>query len=353
MQDRPPTMLLQPRVPKTCCTALFAIAALASIPMLIGCGAGVSNALPSATVPSNPFVPSGPTLGYIFTPSDGTLRAMLGVRGSARVSTSIVPAGVYTSGDASTASGAGLLEDENGSLFAFNLPSSQPIHVTDGLSANLRMAFAPSGRTAVAYAPGGSTLTLVTGLPGTPEAQTINISGSNHLVSAAVSDLGTVVISSQGSSTQVGTLSASGQFSRLASVTSAPSFTFLTGSDDMLLADGGANTLAIIHTVSNSPSIQPLGVAGLNNPVAVSASHDKHYAAVANGSDANILRVDLSTGTPVAKLTCTCQPSLMSSLAGNAVFRVNSLGTGPVWTVDLSSATPQLLFVPAIGQTTP
>jgi hypothetical protein len=278
---------------------------------------------------------------------------MLGVRGSARVSASIVPAGVYVAGDASTASAAALLEDENGSLFSFNLPLSQPTHVADGLPANLRIAFAPSGQSAIAYAPGGSTVTLVTGLPGSPKAQSINYSSSNRLLSAAVSDAGTIVVSSQGSSTQVGTLSASGQFSRLTSVTSAPSFSFLTGSEDMLLADGGANTLSIIHSVSNNPSTQSLGVSGLNSPVAVSASHDRHWAAVANGADANVLRVDLTTGTPVAKLTCTCQPSQMSSLAGNAVFRVNALGTGPVWTVDFTGTTPQLLFVPAIGQTTP
>lgn len=281
---------------------------------------------------------------------------MLGVRGSARVSASIVPGGVYVAGDASTASSAGLLEDENGSLYAFDLPAAQPIHVADGLPANLRIGFAPSGEIAVAYAPGSSSVTLVKGLPGSPQAQSISVAGSNRVLSAAVSDGGTIVISAQagsGSSAQVGTLSAGGQFTRIASATATPSFSFLSGSDDMLLADGGANTLALIHTVSSSPSTQQLGVAGLNNPVAVSASHDKHWAAVANGSDANVLRVDLASGTPVTKLTCACQPSLVSSLAGNAVFRVNPLGTGPVWTVDLTGTTPQLFFVPAIGQTTP
>jgi len=350
-------MRLRNRAPKLSASPLSGIAVAGiffATTAFTGCGAGVSNLLPSVSTPTSASnVPSGPILGYIFSPTDGTLRAMLGVRGSARVSTSIVPAGVYVAGDASTASNTALLEDENGSLFVFNLPLSQPTHLADGLPANVRIAFAPLGQTAVAYTPGSSNVTLISGLPGTPKAQSISLSGSSQLLSATVSDAGTIVVASQGSSTQVGTLSANGQFSRLASITSAPSFSFLTSSDDMLLADGGANTLSLIHAVSASPSVQPLGVTGLNNPVAVSASHDKHWAAVANGSDANVLRVDLSTGTPVAKLTCVCQPSQVSSLAGNAVFRVNSLGTGPVWTVDFSGTTPQLFFVPAIGQTTP
>jgi hypothetical protein len=349
-------MLLRFRSPQISYPTRWCIA-LAGVSLagltLAGCGAGVSNALPNATAPDSSNIPSGPVLGYIFTPGDGTLRAMLGVRGSARVSASIVPAGVYVAGEASTASSVALLEDENGSLFSFNLPRSQPTHVADGLPSGLRVAFSPSGQTAVAYAPGGSGVTVVTGLPASPQAKNVGVSGPGRLLSAAVSDAGDIVVSLQGPSTQVGTLSASGQFSRIASVSSTPSFSFLAGSDDMLLADGGANTLALIHTVSSSPSVQTLSVSGLNNPVAVSASHDKHWAVVANGSDASVLRVDLATGASVTKLACACQPSQLSSLAGNAVFRVNSLGTGPVWTVDLAGATPQLFFVPAIGKTTP
>jgi hypothetical protein len=257
---------------------------------------------------------------------------------------------VYVSGDASTASGTALLADESGSLFAFTLPLSQPTHVADGLAAGSHIVFAPSGQTAVAYAPGGSAVTVVSGLPASPRAQTISISGSGSLYSAAISDSGTIVVASQGASMQVGTLSSAGQFSRFAAVSGTPSFSFLSGSDDLLLTDGGANTLSLVHGVAGSPALQPIGAAGLNKPVAVAASQDRHWAAIANGADSNILRVDLTSGTSVAKLTCSCQPTLVSSLTGNAVFRVNTPGTGPVWTVDLAGTTPQLLFVPAIGQ---
>jgi hypothetical protein len=108
-----------------------------------------------------------------------------------------------------------------------------------------------------------------------------------------------------------------------------------------------------MRNVSTGPSIQPLTAAGLNQPVAIAGSQDNKWAIVANGGDAGVLRVDLTTGTPAAKVLCACQPSQLTSLAGGGVFRVNALYGGPVWTVDLTPATPQLLFVPAIAKGTP
>jgi hypothetical protein len=331
--------------PDRCFSAYgLAAAVLTGCLALSGCGTGVAN-LPGVTKPAA-GVPSGPVLGYVFSSTDGTLRAMLGVRGSAQMSASIVPAGVYVAGDASTASSTALLEDANGSLFAFDLPLSQPLHVADGVAASAQIVFSPSGLTAIAY--GGSTVTLVTGLPATPSVKTINVATAPS--AAIVSDAGTVVVASGGS---VGTLSTNGQFSRLATVAAFGGFNFLPGSDDMLVADSSANTVSLVRSVSTAPTVQALTVAGLNKPVAVAASKDGKWAIVANSGDAGLLRVDLATGTAAMKLLCACQPSQLSALAGGAAFRVNALYAGPVWTVDLTPAAPQLLFVPAIGKGTP
>jgi hypothetical protein len=275
------------------------------------------------------------------------------VRGSAQVSASIVPSGVYVAGEISTASGVGLLEDATGTLFAFNLPLPQPVHIANGLPAHAQIVFAPSGQTVIVYVAGGSTMTLIKGLPAAPLLQTRTVPAGGHLVSAVVSDGGTVAMVMQGTPMPVGTLAASGQFSALTTVTAAGGLGFIPGSEDLLIADSGANTATLMHDVSSGPSIQPLTVAGLNLPVAIAGSQDKKWAVIADGGDANIFRVDLTTGTAVTKLTCACQPALLSSLAGGGTFRVNSLYGGPTWTVDLTSATPQLLFVPAIAKGAP
>ncbi len=326
--------------------ALAAVAVIA----LSGCGGAVTNLLPGAAKPAS-GVPAGPTLGYVFSPSDGTLRALLGVRGSAQVSASIVPAGVYVAGEVSTAGSAALLEDANGTLFAFDLPLSQPIHVTDALPLNARVVFAPAGRSAVVYAPGATSVTVVTGLPGSPQVQTQT--SATPLALAAVSDAGTLAIVQQGTPMRVGTLSATGTFSAVAAVTAAGGISFMPGTDTLLLADSGANTAALVRNVSTTPNVQVLNVPGLSKPVAIAGSYDNHWAVIADGGDQNVFRVDLTTGTPPAMLTCTCQPSALGALAGGGTFRMNSIYAGPLWTVDTSSAQPQLLFVPAIAKGAP
>jgi len=331
--------------------SLAACAALAALLTLAGCGGTVANLLPGATK-ATAGIPSGPTLGYVFSPSDGTLRALLGVRGSAQVSTSIVPSGVYVAGEVSTASSTALLEDGNGSLFGFDLPLSQPLHVADGLPLQAQVVFSPGGQYAVVYAPGGTSITLVSGLPGSPQAQTR--SSANAVMLAAVSDAGTVAMVAKGSPTMaVGTLSASGQFAAVASVAGAGGLSFMPGADDVLIADSGANTASIVHTVSTSPSSQALGVAGLNQPVAIAGSQDKHWAVIADGGDQNLFRVDLTGATAAVKLGCACQPSAVNALAGGGTFRLNTLYGGPLWTLDTTTATPQLLFVPAIVKGSP
>jgi len=320
--------------------------------VLVGCGSGIATGLPG---PSQPLaaVASGPVLGYVFSPSDGTLRAMQGVRGSSQMSASIVPAGVYVAGEASVASSTALLEDGSGTLFAFNLPQSQPVHVVDGLAAGVRIAFSGSGKNAIAYVPGGASITVMTGLPASPQVQKRAVPAGMQMVSAAVSDAGTIALAAESTPMAVGVLSAAGQYSSLVSVTALGGMSFMPGADDLLVADSGANTATLVRNASGSAASQALAVAGLNRPVAIAGSHDGRFAVIANGGDANVFRVDLTGATAAAKMTCACQPALLGQLAGGSTFRLNSLYGGPVWTVNLSSAAPQLLFVPAIAKGTP
>jgi hypothetical protein len=128
---------------------------------------------------------------------------------------------------------------------------------------------------------------------------------------------------------------------------------FIPASDDLLVADKGANSATLLRSVSTSPFTQTLSATGMNQSVAIAGSRDKKWAVIANSGDSSLLRVDLTAGTAATRLVCDCKPSQLNMLAGNGMFRVNALGTGPVWTVDLSGTSPQLLFVPAIGRGTP
>src|SRR5271165_3105501 len=136
-----------------------------------GCGtsfATVPSAVPSASTKAAPGVPGGAILGYLWSSSDSTLRPLLGVSGSAQVGQSIVPAGAYASGAASTASGLALVEDGKGNLFLLNLPSPRPTVAAASIAPDAQIAFSPSGGVAIAYAQGGNSVTLISGLSAQP-----------------------------------------------------------------------------------------------------------------------------------------------------------------------------------------
>jgi hypothetical protein len=304
--------------------------------------------LPSATSKPAPGLAGGAILGYIWSSSDETLRPILGVSGSAQVGKSIVTSGVYASGAASSASGLGLIEDQKGNLFSLDLPLSKTTPVASGLPAQAKIVFSPSGIEAIVYATGGTTVTLISALATQPQTTSLSLPSGVKLLSAIVSDAGTVLTATQASLVAIEVLSAAGQLSPVTTVAHPGGMSFLPGVEDALVADGGKNTLSLLQNVSGSPAVQSLNVPGINLPVAVASSQDSRWAVVANGGDKNILRIDLKNGAAPSKLSCSCQATQLSSLAGSASFRLNDLGNGPLWTVDLSGPAPQLLFIPAI-----
>jgi len=316
-----------------------------------GCGTSFST-VPSASTKAAPGVPGGATLGYFWSSRDNTLRPLLGVSGSAQVGQSIVPAGAYVSGAASTASGVALVEDGKGNLFLLKLPSPQPTMVAASVAGGAQIAFSPSGGVAIAYAQGGSSVTLISGLSAQPSATQLGLPSGVKVGSAIVSDAGTILVSIEANPVAIEVLTPAGQLLAVTTVTKAGGMSFLRGVDDALVADRGRNTLSLLN-VSGSLAVQALSAPGINQPLAVASSSDGRWAVVANGGDNNILRIDLKNGAAPSKLTCFCQPNQLSALAGSGSFRLNDLGNGPLWTIDVSGSTPQLLFVPAIPIASP
>jgi hypothetical protein len=318
----------------------------------VGCGTSFST-VPSAGTKAAPGVPGGAMLGYFWSSSDSTLRPLLGVSGSAQVGQSIVPAGSYVSGAASTASGFALVEDAKDTLFLLNLPSSQPTMMAASVAPGARIAFSPSGGVAIAYAQGGSSVTLISGLSAKPSVTQLGLPSGAKLGSAIVSDAGTVLVSIGATPVSIEVLTSAGQLLPVITVTKAGGMSFLRGVNDALVADRGRNTLSLLNNVSGSLAVQALSAPGINQPLAVASSSDGRWAVVANGGDNNILRIDLKNGAAPSILTCFCQPNQLSALAGSGFFRLNDLGNGPLWTVDVSGSTPELLFVPAIPIASP
>ena len=328
--------------------ALFAACGLS---LLCGCGSGIANLAASAGTSNTPApvaVTSGPQLGYFWNAADQTLRPVLGIPGSSQVGASVVPAGTYVAGAASAASGMGVLQEQDGSLDVMSLPSGQPVHLAASVAVGASIRFSPNGRAALVFAPGGSSVQVVTGLNKVPAAAGIALSGA--VMDATVSDAGRVVVAISGAAgTVLQAVNASGAASTVGSAGVLGGLSFV-GSDDVVYADASANTLTVVHNASTAPSpAQVPTTALLQAPKALGVSANGQWVLVANGAEPTLVRLDLTAQAAPLKLTCNCTPTLVATLAGQGAFRVTNPASGePLWAVDAGVATPRAFFIPAM-----
>ena len=319
---------------------------------LSGCGNGVGlNATQQAT-PSTPVASAlGPQLGYLWMSSDQTLRPILGIAGSSQVGQSVVPAAAYASAEASATASIAILQAADGSLDLMTLPSGSASSLGFSLPAGAKLRLSPSGLSALAFTPGSTSASLITGLPSTPKVQ--SISASAALADAAVSDTGAAALESTHS---LSVVLLNGSPVTLASIGAPGGLSFLptrSGShDDLLFADAVANTLTLIRSTTSSPSWQTISATGLlQSPSAVGVSGSGRWALAVNSGSQTAVRVDLSS-LAATTVACACQPTLAEPLADDGAFRITSLTSGPNWVVNAALTTPKTLFIPALPSST-
>ena len=331
---------------------LAQIAGLMSLGMVLvsGCGTVTPSSLAkgpgSSSVPAGTNISTGAQLGLIWNSGDATLRTLVGVPGSTQLGPALFPVGAYSAGAFAPLTQTALLIDPKGNLQILILPSLVPSTVAQSLSPSSVITFSPRGGFAAVFSPGSNSALLVTGLPQAPAVSTINAAGG--ILGAAVSDAGTVLLATGavGSGVSVTSISAVGTRSSLASLAGYGGTSFIAGSEDSLIADAAANTLSRYH--NGVATVLATHANGLNQPFAVAASQDGHWAVTADQADSLLLRVDLTGATPPAQSTCACTPTQLSSLSGNAVFELAAPAAAPGWMIEADSPTARVLFIPPV-----
>jgi hypothetical protein len=283
-------------------------------------------------------------MGLIWNPADSTLRSLVGVPGSTQLGSPLFPAGSYVTGAFSSPAQTALLIDPKGNLQALALPSTQPQTVTGNLSPASVIAFAPRGANAVVFSPGSTSLLVVSGLPQSPTANAVSAPAA--IQSATISDAGTLLLAtgSGSGSVTITAITASGTRSTLATLGGFGGMSFIAGLEDSLVADSTANTLARYH--NGVASTLATHANGLNQPFAVAASQDGHWAVTADQADTVLLRIDLTGATPPAQSTCACTPTQLSALTGNAVFELAAPAATAGWMIEADGPTSRVLFIP-------
>jgi hypothetical protein len=317
------------------------------VAMACGCGSGVlESGSGSTTVPA--AVPMSPQLGYVWNDTEGTLRPILGVMGSSQIGQSVVPAGLYTHGASSAVSGVALLEESGGTLDLMRLPDGRAVAVGTGFGSGLHIRFSPSGSAAIAFVPGVSEVSLITGMPSSPQVQSIALTAA--LLDGAVSDDGSVAVAMQAvGGVSLSVIAGDGKVVPAATAKSVGGLGFAGKSDDLVFADSIANTLTVVHNASTAPSAVQMRTENLlKQPVAVGASRDGRWVVIANSGDASVIVADLTMQMAAQRIVCSCKPTMVAQLAGTGAFRVTDIGSGPAWMLDATASAPKMLFIPAV-----
>jgi hypothetical protein len=322
--------------------------------LLCGCGSGLG-----FSSPANPASPptstassaaSGPQLGYFWNAADATLRPIFGIPGASQIGASVVAAGTYVNGAASSASGIAVLQETDGSLDVMALPLGQPTHVATATATGAQIRFSPSGKSAIVFAPGSTSITLLTGLTSAPIAS--SIASPSAIQEAVLGDSGNVAVAAAGSAgANIQIVGANGAATTVGSVGALGGLAFGSG-DSVVFADASANTLTLIRNASTKPSQTLVPTSALlMTPSGVGVSPNGQWVLVANSGDSSSVRVDLTAQNAPLRIACSCTPSLVVPVSGQATFRVTAPGSGPIWAVDAAVSTPRSFFIPALPGT--
>jgi hypothetical protein len=335
---------------RTCGRLSACLGSATCVALLLVSGCGKSSINTGSTgntgTPAGTNVSNGAQLGLVWNSSDSTLRTLVGVPGATQLGAPLFPAGTYSAGAFAGQTQTALLIDPKGNLKVMTLPSQQLVSLTGKVSPASQIVFSPHGGYAVVLSPGATSLLLVTGLPQLPEVATVT--ATTQIQGAAVSDAGTLLVAANGATAGVSVTATTGNGTRstLATLAGFGGMSFVPGSEDSLIADSAANTLSRYH--NGAPTTLATGVNGLNQPLAVAASQDGHWAVAADRADSSLLRVDLTGVTPPVQSSCACSPTQLSALNGNAVFEMVAPGATPGWMIQADSPTSRVLFIPPV-----
>lgn len=320
---------------------------LASLVGLSGCGISTHPVTPPASASANQ--PSAAVLGYVWDSRLPGIRPVTGSLGAAHLEGPVAGSSVTTAIPCAGRNFA-LTADSAGVVEMISLPAGQTSKLGNPLGKNTRILLSPSCSNAIAFATGSASGLLISGLPSTPLVQSINLGSSASIAGAAVSDSGSVLVAGVNSdgSANLQLLPQAGPSQSLKQLQRFGAMTFIAGSDSAVIADVGANVVFLGTRLSANPAFTQIASSaqGVSNPVAAAASADGHFAFVANGSGTAVLRIDLSGASAPLPIQCSCTPSELIPLFGNAGFQLSDPAAGTIFAIDGDAKTPRALFIP-------
>jgi hypothetical protein len=286
---------------------------------------------------------AAPSLGFVFDPPAHALRRIQGIPGAALVGAPVdFGFAVSAAYVAPRLDSVFVLAASDGRAHLFRLTADAPLErAVDSMGAPLRVVFSPSGSAAALYSPGS--VQVIKGLPDAP-AVSATISLHRNL-RARRPLLDTLAISDDGAYLLYGT----GGPIELIGV-AGNSRQIMAGAPDALAAFApGGHDAAVIHSGKLTLFQDIAGAAtersfdAIETPSALAFSPDGQKLFVASATGRAVTTIQVATGDRSA-LACDCAPSALIPMG--SVFRLNELGSEPLWLLDTASERG-LVFVPA------
>jgi sugar lactone lactonase YvrE len=313
---------------------------------------------------------NGPVSGYVFDKTTRALRPILGLPGASLVGSPVAFGLNATSAVISPGLDSAIVVATDGTVHLFRIQSGAVKELSvDGLSASAQpsfVVFSPSGSAAAWYA--GGEVSVLTGLP---DAPALGSSLSLHAVSqsaATAAAKGAVERSRTGSVSGVEGLAVSDDgkallvaaantvrlynsgtdLGKLVDTSRTPVMAFAVGGHQAAIADPKTGTLLYQDLLSSGAS-QVVAPPDANNasPSAVAFAADGKTLFLASFAAQSVTQLDLVAGS-TRSIACNCSPYALTRMG--SVFRMNELGSDPMWLLDTTAANPRVVFVPALVQ---
>jgi hypothetical protein len=304
----------------------------------------------AATLPAQTGTIGGPVSGYVFDARGQSLRVLHGIPGAALVGGAVDLGVAASAAWVSPRLDSALVIATDGTPHIYQLDSGKAVAAqAEGLVAPERAVYSPSGSALALVTPGS--VRIYKGLPGAPTvAGTIELPADLATAPGgmaygkmrrpgggpvAVSDDGLYLLYGNNGAIQL--LGVAGDSRTLTDAAAGALPVFAPGGHDAAVID--AQTIALFQDAAGAATVRRLpGVSGVRGG-AFSPDGKRLFLA-----SATVTALDLGTGDR-ASIACDCRPAGLIRMG--TAYRLNDLGTGPLWLLDASGADPRIVFVPA------
>jgi hypothetical protein len=288
---------------------------------------------------------TGSVLGFLFDPANG-IQPILGVPGAATIGPPLDLGMQLLSVAVSPQQDYALATTDSDGTLTIGLGSSVSLRrQTISVAPDALAALSPTGSAAAVYDQGRNRIQVITGLPDAPaitcEFDLSALPGA--LLALAISDGGDAVLA--GFSDGVVALVSDGRVRTISAPERATAARFLRKSGDAVIA--GRSGVYLVRDVTGAAETTLLAAEadGISEPIAVAASNDGKRVFAASARSRAVAVIELAAGA-ITVTSCSCEPSALAALNGNAVFRLTEPSGGPVWLFDGDSSEPRIVFVP-------